>query len=125
MLGRNSYPAAHVGACRTWLEGQLATWRSVDGADFGTLVLALDQWFVHRLRGQEGKDGNALNEVRLVVGSIVDGGGVFTLDKTIKYDPARSVLGLAAGDTVRVDVAGFERLAAAYLDEIAARFPEK
>lgn len=55
------------------------------------LVLVLDHFFVHRTRALEGKDGNALNEVRMLCDSILLNDSVMTANKTIKYDPARSV----------------------------------
>lgn len=52
------------------------------------MVLALDQLFVHRARGIEGKDGNPLNEVRVLCTSIMANGGVLVKDSQIKLDPA-------------------------------------
>ena len=48
--------------------------------------------------------------------------GVFVPENTIKYDPAKSVLGLKFGDEVRLTANDFGRLAEAFLDEIEARF---
>ncbi|MEH2565413.1 hypothetical protein [Bradyrhizobium sp. AZCC 2289] len=50
-----------------------------------------------RLPGKEGKDGNLL-EVRMIASSIMNASGIFTADKTVKYDPAKSVLKFAIGD---------------------------
>jgi hypothetical protein len=55
-------------------------------------------FLVHRARGLEGKDGNPLNEVRMLCDSILQKDGVMTADKTIKFDPAKSVLRLQPGD---------------------------
>jgi hypothetical protein len=38
---------------------------------FNDLVLVLDAFFVHQARGIEGKDGNPLNEVRMLCNSIL------------------------------------------------------
>ena len=86
------------------------------------MVLALDQYFVHRLRGQEGKDGNPANEVRLLTVSITENDGRLVADTQIRLTPESSVLGLAAGDAVRIDEDGFRRLADGYFAEIEKRF---
>ena len=61
------------------------------------MLLVLDGYFVHRLRGVEGKDGNALNEVRVLARSLMENGGTVTADPQITLDPAHSVLGLEVG----------------------------
>jgi hypothetical protein len=43
-------------------------------------------------------------------------------DKTIKSNPAQSVLGYSAGDEVRVSEADFVRLAEAFFAEIEQKF---
>jgi hypothetical protein len=135
MLARTSYPQDYVDACRVRVAAQVAAYRAVattaspqalgdfEGVFFNTMVLALDTYFTHRGRGQEGKDGNALNEVRLLCGSMTEHGDVMTLDKTIKWNPATSVLGYQAGDTIKLTEAAFTRLAEAYFTEIEKRFP--
>jgi hypothetical protein len=77
---------------------------------------------VHRTRAVEGKDGNALNELRMLATSLLEHGGTFTVDKTVKYDPARSVLGLGAGEPVTLTPASVRRLAEAVFAEIEAKF---
>ncbi len=91
---------------------------------FATLVIALDSCFVHRSRGQERKDGNAMNEVRVLVSSIQHHDGIMTAEKGIRLDPARSVLGIEYGERIRVGAEGFQRLAAAFLDALQATYAE-
>jgi hypothetical protein len=51
---------------------------------FNKMVLALDNYFVHRSRTIEKKDGNPLNEVRVLCNSLMSNGGTVAADKTIK-----------------------------------------
>jgi hypothetical protein len=135
MLARTSYATDYVDSCRARVAAQVAAYRSVAEAlpaassgdfekvFFANMVLTLDSYFTHRGRAQEGKDGNPINEVRLLCGSIIEHADVMTLDKTIKWNAANSVLGYKAGDTITVSEADFVRLAEAYFAEITARFP--
>ena len=77
---------------------------------------------MHRVRNREGKDGNPINEVRMLSDSVMEHDGVLTANNTIKYKPENSVLGYAIGDTIAIDEDGFRRLTAAFLDEIATRY---
>ena len=70
---------------------------------FANLTLVLDASFVHRTRALEGKDGNPLNEVRMLCSSLLTNDGVLAADKTIKYTPETSVLKLRVGDEIRLD----------------------
>jgi hypothetical protein len=136
MLGRSGYPAAQVAACRAEFAALALTWRAVAGRSdagaraeaeaqmFGQMVVALDGWFVHRLRGVEGKDGNALNEVRLLALGMTEHGGYFPSDHVIRWKPEASVTGYRAGDRIVLSEAVFSRLACVFLDGIAAKFPE-
>lgn len=113
MLCVTTYTKDYVSSCSSKIEAQLAAYRGLveaarenagdksessapaatfESLFFNNLVLVLDRFFVHRARGLEGKDGNPLNEVRLLCDSILQKDGVMTADKTIKYDPAKSVL---------------------------------
>jgi hypothetical protein len=89
---------------------------------FNNLVLVLDGCFVHRTRAIEGKDGNPLNEVRMLSTSILSHRGVLTADKTIKYDPEASILKLKIGDEIRIGEARFLALFRAYFAELRRRF---
>jgi hypothetical protein len=138
MLGVSTYTQDHIDQARRRIAEQVSTYDdlvattgsgggpdTVDafaGRLFENLVIVLDHLFMHRLRGREGKDGNPANEVRMLSLSLVEHGGVLTADKTIKYEPETSVLGLAVGDRVTIDQSGFARLAEAYFAEIEKRF---
>ena len=91
---------------------------------FNNLVLVLDRYFVHRLPGAdyEGKDGNPLNEVRLVCDSLLNNGGRLRSDKQIKLPPDRSILKLKTGDLITLDESDFARLCSAFLAELQQRF---
>src|SRR5437016_14500540 len=76
---------------------------------FNDQVLLLDYMFVHRLTGIEGKDGNPLNEVRVLCNSILPNQGKLQVDKlpgwpnsagaSIKLPPEKSVLKLRGPDS--------------------------
>lgn len=129
VLGRNSYTSDELESCRDHADALLAAWQANEVEDatlenlvFGQAVVALDAWFVHRLRTLEGKDGNAMNEVRVLADSIVANGGILRVDGPITWEPERTRLGFAVGDEVLVTADGYERLAAAYLDAIGDTF---
>jgi hypothetical protein len=135
MLSRNSYDKTYVDDCRAGFDQQLSAYDAlVSGAKAGAveafepaftknMVLVLDALFMHRGRGQEGKDGNPLNEVRVLSTSILENGGVLAKDKQIKQDPERSVLGLAPGDEIVITREQLGSLGEAYFAEVEARFP--
>jgi hypothetical protein len=133
MLGRADYPIEFIMACRKRAERQLKVYDALAkkaGKDmdafapefFNTMVLALDHYFMHRLRGKEGKDGNPLNEVRMLAASLLENDGIMSKDNTIKYDPGKSITGIAVGDKIVLDRKRFGTLVDAYFDEIAAKF---
>ena len=121
MLGVNAYPNEYIHDCRQLMDRMLAA-KPKSGPQCESLVLTLDRMFVHRLRGVEGKDGNPANEVRVLCDAILEHGGVLHSDKQIKLDPSTSVLGLHVGDTITLTAKDVTRLAAAYFDEIEAKF---
>ena len=86
------------------------------------MTLALDRWFVHRVRLVAGKDGNPLNEVELLSESLMSDGGALRANNVIKLVPADSVVKLEIGDPIRMSAAQFARLAEAYLAELDDRF---
>jgi hypothetical protein len=74
------------------------------------------------MRGNEGKDGNPLNEVRLLAESILTNDGVLEVPASIKLRPDTSVTGLGAGDEVVLDEAQLRALGEAYFQELRTRF---
>lgn len=134
MLGVSQYTKTYVDECRAMMRGQLSAYRDVAKSAKGAaltrleaqlmnhLVLALDRYFVHRLRGKELKDGNPLNEVRMLCTSLLEHHGVFSADSTIKYTPDASVLRLKFGDRIAMTAPQFEKLAEAFFADIEAKF---
>jgi hypothetical protein len=117
--------ARHVrGDGRARSGGATAALDALEPEYFANLVIALDSHFVHRSRGQERKDGNAMNEVRVLVNSIQQHDSVMTAEKGIRLDAARSVLGIEYGERIHIDADGFERLAAAFLEALEATYSE-
>jgi hypothetical protein len=93
------------------VEADLRAYRSLPAAAktkefesifFSRSVLLLDYMFVHRFRGIEGKDGNPLNEVRVLCNSILLNQGKMQVEslpdwpmsagRSLKLPPERSVL---------------------------------
>ena len=135
------YPKDYIAECRARVGADLHAYRSQVGKTptqefearfFNDQVLLLDYMFVHRLSGIEGKDGNPLNEVRVLCNSILLNRGKLQVDKLpgwpnsavagIKLPPEKSVLKLKAGDEVRLSEADFERLSKAFFAELEKKF---
>ncbi len=138
MLCVNNYPQSYVDSCRRRVDAQLRTYRKVIGPArenagskdaqafdtnlFANMVLVLEGMFVHRTRGIEKKDGNPLNEVRMIANAIMLNDGVLAADSTIKYQPDKSVLKYKIGDELKLDEAAFVALSGAYFAEIEKKF---
>ena len=141
MLGMKKYSREYIDACRARVDGDLRAYRKqVGGAPakefesrfFNAQVLLLDHMFVHRLTGVEGKDGNPLNEVRVLCNSLLYNKGKVQMEKlpgwpnsagaSLKLPPDRSVLKLENGDDIRLSEADFTRLAKAFFAEIEKRY---
>lgn len=140
MLAVTSYSEVYVQLAAAGVEEQLAAYAALVAAArgndkveaalaafapgyFNTALLALDHHFMHRMRGAEGKDGNPLNEVRMLSDSIMEHDGVLRENKTIRYKADKAVAGIAVGETIMLDAETFARLARAYIAEIGKRFP--
>jgi hypothetical protein len=102
MLGRKNYTQEEIDQGRVALEQQLAAYEklvkavanapadekvssaleSFEAQFFSNMTLVLDRYFVHRLSGAnyEGKDGNPLNEVRILCDSLMNNNGVLRGD---------------------------------------------
>lgn len=141
MLGMKTYDQDYIDACRARVEADLRAYRKQVGKApskefearfFNDQVLLLDYMFVHRLTGIEGKDGNPLNEVRVLCNSILLNEGKLQVDKRpgwpmsapsgIKLNGEKSLLKLKVGDEVRVTEADFVRLSNAFFAEIEKRY---
>src|SRR5919106_5031343 len=103
MLIVGSYTKDYVDACRAKVAAQLAGYRNVQAAKplevdaferqfFNHMILALDRYFVHRGRTMEGKDGDPLNEMRMLCDAIMENQGRMSANKTIRYQPENSIL---------------------------------
>lgn len=80
MPAQKSYSQDYIGGCRERLWAQIALYDEAD-ADavlesvfFNNLVIVLEATFMHRDRDQEGTNGNALGEVRVLAASLMDDG---------------------------------------------------
>jgi hypothetical protein len=134
VLAVTKYPQAYVDQRRAAIDAALTAYRDVtkgvkrpavaafEPIYFSNLVLVLDAYFTHRQRSLELKDGNPLNEVRLLCASILDHDGVMVADKQIKLKADQSILGYAAGDTIAIGEADFVRLAEAFFAEIEQKY---
>jgi hypothetical protein len=86
------------------------------------MVIVLAHLFVHRLRTVEGKDGNPLNEVRVLADSLMLHDGVLSIDKSIRLSPDKTVLKYHRGDRIKLSEADFVALSQAYFSEIEAKY---
>ena len=141
MLGVGTYDQDYIDKCRERVAAQVAAYEALaaaarSGANgrpaidafeplfFNNMVLVLDALFVHRLRNKEGKDGNAVNEVRVLSASLTGNDGVLAVPKSIKLDPERTILHHAPGDAIALDADAFQRLAEGYFEGIEERYTD-
>lgn len=135
MLCMNDYPPEYVRECRARVGAQLAAYRTLVAAAkdpaaidafepvfFNNMVIVLDGYFMHRSRILEQKDGNPLNEVRVLCTSMMSNSSAMAADKTIKLDPEKSILGYRVGDEIALTEAQFVRLSAAFFAGIEEKF---
>jgi len=137
MLGVKNYETKYIDSCRNIINNQLASYRNLIKSvpkvadtvitDFETqflnnLVVVLDTFFVHRIRAIEGKDGNPLNEVRMLCNSLLNNGGRLTTDKTIKYTVASSVLKIKIGEDIKFGIIEFETLTEIFFKHIEKKY---
>lgn len=141
MLGMKKYSRDYIDACRARVDADLRAYRKQVGKApneefearfFNSQVLLLDHMFVHRLAGVEGKDGNPLNEVRVLCNSLLLNKGKLQIDKlsgwpesagsSIRLSPETSILKLRADDEVKLREADFVRLSKAFFAEIEKKY---
>jgi hypothetical protein len=144
MLGVRKYTQDYIDRCRSRVYADVSAYRELVAAArkdaacdnvrldsatedfkarfFNNMVLVLDHSFVHRLRTVEGKDGNPLNEVRVLSDSLMNNKGIFTADTTIKLDPSKSVLKYEVRDAIKLNEADFLLLSEAFFSEVESRY---
>jgi len=135
------YSKDYIAACRARVDADLGTYRKQVGNApskefearfFNDQVLLLDYMFVHRLTGIEGKDGNPLNEVRVLCNSLLLNQGRLQVDRLpgwpnsastgMELPPEKSVLKLKVGEEVRLNESDFVRLSKAFFAELEKKF---
>jgi hypothetical protein len=101
----SNYSQQYIDECRRQIDAQAAAYKILvaAGADlrgssktqfdsaihafepvfFNNMVLVLENYFVHRTRAKEKKDGNPLNEVRILSTSMMNNNGRMTADNSI------------------------------------------
>ena len=143
MLSMNNYGQEYIDECRVKIDAQVAAYRELLSAAtfaasdtpqleaaiyafepvfFNNMLHVLDNYFVHRSRMIEKKDGNPLNEVRVLCNCLTNHNGIMTADKSIKLDPARSVLKHQFGDDIKLREPEFVLLAKAFFAEVESKY---
>jgi hypothetical protein len=130
MLSENSYKREYIEACRARIAAQVAAYDQLSAVDpdfepafFNNMVIVLGGYFANRMRGMEGKDGNPLNEVRVLTNSMMNNDERLAADSTISWDASRTVLGLHVGDRIALTRDDFVRLSDAFFAELEAKYP--
>lgn len=130
MLGRKNYPREYIERCRRDVEAQIEEFNDLPPVTStfarrlaGHLVIVMDACFVNRLRATEGKDGNALNEVRLLAQSLMYG-DVVVDDSTVTWTKDAMVLGLTKGDDLELTISDVDRLQRAFFAQMIDKYAE-
>lgn len=131
MLGRRTFEQSEVDQAKQTIASLVAgrttiaeagidpaTLATFDPVFFNGLALVLDRPFVHRARSVSGSGGGPLNELALIVDSLIEHDGVFTEGSGVGFVPEASCTGLAPGERIRLSAAQFERLAVGVFAEL-------
>jgi hypothetical protein len=124
MLPRTGYDRHYVASCRESVGAAVEELRRVEAGSvaWNQLVVALEHWFAQRIPKVEGRDGNPLNEVRVIAESVIEHGAVMTVPRGIKLGSETSVLGFEEGEEISLDGDAFERLFDAFLAEVEEKY---
>ncbi len=124
MPGRQNYPQEYVDYCQQQIESQISEMRDMPPVPTpfaqrlaAHLVIVMDACFAQRVRGVDGKDGNPLNEVRVLAQSLMQGSTVME-DSSVTWEPDKLVLGLAIDDDIELSVKDVDRLQQAFFAEM-------
>lgn len=142
MLSKKTYPKEYIEGCVIKIEMDISEFDyllktikeakinskealiSFEHRYFNNMVLVLEALFIHRMRGKEGKDGNPLNEVRMLSNSIMENSGKMDEEKSIKYKPELSVLKYQIGDDIKLTQLDFVKLSNAFFDDLKSKYLE-
>lgn len=147
MLSVYAYSLEYINECRLKVDMQLKTYEnlittakkqagnsndelksaieSFEPNFFNNMVLVLDNYFNNRSSNLEKKDGNPLNEVRMLCDSIKEYNYILSSNKSIKYDHAKSVLKYQIGDEIKLRKEDFVLLSKEFFAEIESKFMSK
>jgi hypothetical protein len=134
----NNYSQEYIDECRAAIDAQVAAYKKLvavvrdraavqafEPVFFNNMVLALENYFVHRSRGIEGKDGNPLNEVRVLCSSMMSNKGIMSADKTIRLKPEKSLLKYQVGDEIKLSEGDFLLLSKSFFAEIESKYVKR
>lgn len=129
MLSVKKYSKEHVSLCKKKINSDIKIFANqkiedidFEHAYFNNIIVVLESMFMHRMRGQEGKDGNPLNEVRMLSSSLLLAQGKLKEDATIKYAPEKSVTKIKIGSAIEVNGRVFKELADKFFKEIESKY---
>ncbi|HEY2299737.1 MAG TPA: hypothetical protein VGH43_18540 [Jatrophihabitans sp.] len=131
MLGRKDFTQDEIDAGKRAVKRALDTLDTLpktaqstlqQGGYFNDLALGLDRRYVHRLRGVTGKDGTPLNELELLVESLMNNDGVLRGNNVVKYAAEKTVVGLKVGDRITLSRDDFDRLSSGVFAELEQKY---
>jgi hypothetical protein len=140
MLGVQKYSIEYLNECRKKINSDVSRYRKISNiikdqskesnsdllnfehSFFNNMILILDSLFVHRLRRIEGREGNPLNEVRVIANSIAGNQGRMMKDSTIRLKPQNSLLKYNVGDKIKVSESQFSLISKAFFSEIERKY---
>jgi hypothetical protein len=129
MLSVKQFTKEYISSCKKKIKADTEAFKKLasptdafENTYFNNMVLILETMFIHRMRGQEGKDGNPLNEVRMIANSILNNSNKLLDDNTIKDNTEKSILKIRLNQEINLSSIDFIKLSGAYFNEIEKKF---